>query len=103
MAFLKSKITNQETIMPHSFPLSRRTALGRLGAAAFASAAAPLFAQGKWPEKPIRLIVPFAAGVSPDVVARIISEPLAHLCHFFDVYGPWPSANPHGYWVCSKK
>ena len=62
--------------MRHSFPLSRRTALGRLGAAAFASAAAPLFAQGKWPEKPIKLIVPFAAGVSPDVVARIISEPL---------------------------
>ena len=62
--------------MPHSFPLSRRTALSRLGAAAFASSAAPLFAQGKWPEKPIKLIVPFAAGVSPDVVGRIISEPL---------------------------
>jgi len=60
--------------MPHL--LSRRAALGHLGAAAFAGAAPPLFAQGRWPEKPIRIVVPFAAGVSPDVVTRIISEPL---------------------------
>ncbi|MEJ8847139.1 tripartite tricarboxylate transporter substrate binding protein [Variovorax rhizosphaerae] len=62
--------------MPHAHPSSRRTFIGRLGAAALASAATPLFAQGKWPDKPIKLVVPFAAGVSPDVVARIISEPL---------------------------
>jgi tripartite-type tricarboxylate transporter receptor subunit TctC len=60
--------------MPHL--LSRRCALGRIGAAAIAAAAAPLFAQGPWPQKPIRIVVPFAAGVSPDVVTRIISEPL---------------------------
>ncbi|RZL87211.1 MAG: tripartite tricarboxylate transporter substrate binding protein [Variovorax sp.] len=60
--------------MPHL--LSRRAALGHIGAAALATAAAPLFAQGPWPQKPIRIVVPFAAGVSPDVVTRIISEPL---------------------------
>ena len=62
--------------MFHSHLLSRRTVLGRLAAAALALAAAPVFAQGKWPEKPIKLIVPFAAGVSPDVVSRMIAEPL---------------------------
>ncbi|VTU25915.1 Argininosuccinate lyase [Variovorax sp. PBS-H4] len=56
--------------------LSRRAALGRLGATAFAVATPPLLAQGPWPQKPIRIVVPFAAGVSPDVVTRIISEPL---------------------------
>jgi len=60
--------------MPHL--LSRRAALGQLGAAAAACAAPPLFAQPRWPHKPIKLIVPFAAGVSPDVVSRIVSEPL---------------------------
>lgn len=60
--------------MPHL--LSRRTALGRFGAAAAAAVATPLFAQSQWPDRPIKVIVPFAAGVSPDVVTRIISEPL---------------------------
>jgi tripartite-type tricarboxylate transporter receptor subunit TctC len=60
--------------MPHL--LSRRAALGRLGATALAIATPPLLAQGPWPQKPIRIVVPFAAGVSPDVVTRIISEPL---------------------------
>lgn len=53
----------------------------RLALAAFALAVThtslPAFAQSsKWPEKPIKLIVPFAAGVSPDVVSRILAEPL---------------------------
>ncbi|MEH3087614.1 MAG: tripartite tricarboxylate transporter substrate binding protein, partial [Xylophilus ampelinus] len=55
---------------------SRRAALGRLGASAAALLAPPLHAQGGWPAKPIRIVVPFAAGVSPDVVSRILSEPL---------------------------
>ncbi|WP_076999442.1 tripartite tricarboxylate transporter substrate binding protein [Variovorax sp. KK3] len=60
--------------MPHA--LSRRAALTRLGAAALATAAPSIWAQGRWPEKPIRIVVPFAAGVSPDVVARIVGDPL---------------------------
>ena len=60
--------------MPHL--LSRRAALGRLGVTALALATPPVLAQGPWPQKPIHIVVPFAAGVSPDVVTRIISEPL---------------------------
>ncbi|RQO62843.1 hypothetical protein DBV14_03445 [Variovorax sp. KBW07] len=56
---------------------SRRAVLAHLGAASAALAAPPLMAQGKWPDRPIKIIVPFAAGVSPDVVTRIVSEPLS--------------------------
>lgn len=37
----------------------------------------PAMAQEKWPSKPVRLIVPFAAGGSTDVVARLIGQKLA--------------------------
>jgi tripartite-type tricarboxylate transporter receptor subunit TctC len=39
--------------------------------------AAVLPAQAAWPEKPIRIVVTFAAGGASDIVARAISEPLA--------------------------
>ena len=55
---------------------SRRALLACLGAIALGCSSMPLLAEGSWPSKPIKVIVPFAAGVSPDVVARIISEPL---------------------------
>ena len=45
------------------------------GAAALA--ASPAFAQGKYPQRPITLVVPTAPGGSTDFTARLIADPLA--------------------------
>lgn len=46
--------------------------------AALATAlAAPALAQSSWPEKPVTVIVPYAAGGNTDVAARIFTERLA--------------------------
>jgi tripartite-type tricarboxylate transporter receptor subunit TctC len=47
-------------------------ALPLIAAAAFATPAAHA-----WPDKPIRLVVTFAAGGASDIVARVIAEPLS--------------------------
>ena len=37
---------------------------------------APVWAQGKWPTKPISYIVPFPAGGTTDIVGRLIGQQL---------------------------
>jgi tripartite-type tricarboxylate transporter receptor subunit TctC len=61
--------------MTHRNPISRRTVL-RGAAAAAALGVAPARAQAAWPGHPLKLIVPYPAGGSTDVLFRILAESL---------------------------
>ncbi len=54
----------------------KRTTLLTAVAVAMASLVSPSFAQDKWPSKPITYVVPFPAGGTTDILARIISQKL---------------------------
>jgi len=51
--------------------------LNRLGVALGLAAAACMAAAQQWPQGPVRIVVPFGAGSSPDILARIVNEKLA--------------------------
>ncbi len=58
--------------MTHAAPVRRRALLAALPPLLAAPGLAR--AQGAWPDRPLRAIVPFAAGGTTDVVARVIAE-----------------------------
>jgi tripartite-type tricarboxylate transporter receptor subunit TctC len=52
--------------------------LRRLGASFCLTAALlPAWAQQSWPTRPVHIVVPYGAGSSPDVIARIVAERLS--------------------------
>ena len=59
-------------------PITRytRRVAALIGAAALLAAATPAAAQSAYPNKPIKIVVPFGPGGSSDVMARILSGPL---------------------------
>jgi tripartite-type tricarboxylate transporter receptor subunit TctC len=59
--------------------LPRRRALSGLMAAIAASAAPSSFAQSSWPNRPIKLVLPFGPGSASDVLARSFTEPLSQV------------------------
>lgn len=65
--------------MKNLLPGRRPLVATLLAAALSAAAVAPLHAQEAWPSKPITIVVPFAAGGSLDVTARILGEKLREL------------------------
>lgn len=64
---------------PTSLP-DRRRAIAYLGAVtggALATAWTGSKAHAAWPDRPVRIVVPFGAGGPPDLVARVLADPLA--------------------------
>ena len=59
-----------------TFKSNRRVAFAA-SAAVIALAAAPSWAQNTWPNKPLRIVVPFAAGGTTDILARAVAPELS--------------------------
>jgi tripartite-type tricarboxylate transporter receptor subunit TctC len=57
------------------FKPPRRHAI--VAALALACCASSVFAQAAWPNKPLKLVVGFPAGSTPDLMARTLAEPLS--------------------------
>ncbi|MDR2324266.1 MAG: tripartite tricarboxylate transporter substrate binding protein [Acidovorax sp.] len=62
--------------MKNHFNPQRRQTLSLLASAAVCGLAGKAFAAGNWPQKPLRLIVPYSAGGVSDIVARLVAQRL---------------------------
>lgn len=74
---------------------TKRTTLARLlaGCGLLAAAALPALAADAWPNKPLKIIVPYPPGGSSDIIARAISQPLSEALKTTVVVENKPGAN----------
>lgn len=57
--------------------MNRRMCMGLTMALATVGFSTGVMAEANYPTKPIKLLVPFAAGGTTDIIARVIAEPLS--------------------------
>lgn len=70
-------MTYKETSVKKKYPINmRRSLLNVIVAASLTTIWTPGVAQHAWPNRPIRLVVGFAAGGTTDVLARVVAAPL---------------------------
>jgi tripartite-type tricarboxylate transporter receptor subunit TctC len=60
-----------------STPITRRHAMATAAALAAATVLPAAHAQAAWPSRPLKMIVGFPGGSSPDLTARLLAEPLS--------------------------
>lgn len=67
------------SLAPSASAMRRRLLGSAVAAAAGIAAFAPAMAaeHGDWPSRSVKLVVPFPAGSSPDIIARVIAQPLS--------------------------
>ena len=63
--------------MPRRFDSKRRLALAVAAGTAMFCVASGVWAQAAWPDKPVKIVVPFAAGGTTDILARAIAPELS--------------------------
>ena len=65
-------------LSPFHSDMTRRTVVCLLASPAAGLAAPAVFAQAKYPDRPVRVILPFGAGGVADVTARMVAESLGN-------------------------
>ncbi len=73
--------------------MNRRTTFRLLAATSLAALTATAVQAQQWPTKPLRIVVPYPAGGSSDIIARSISQPLSEALKTTVIVENKPGAN----------